>query len=285
MCKISVVMSAYNVEKYVSESIESVLKQSFSDFEFIIVNDGSTDDTLSIIRSFKDERIKLIENKHDFIESLNLGMKAATGKYIARMDADDIMHIDRLRIEQAILEENPDITVCTSWISPFGEGIPKGTINRTISGIVKSPLLHLLRNNLFFNPTSIMRSDFIRKNKLKYEYYDFAEDYKWWVEMAKAGAIFYIEPQSLLYYRISESQVTNRFKYKMTETSIRIKKEIIDFLIASNNNLFTELSETLTVFYKLKTNNLLSEEDIIRFFHVLFTKNEIFLTTDDYRYK
>ena len=148
MCEISVVMSAYNVEKYVSEAIESVLKQSFSDFEFIIVNDGSTDDSLSIIHSFKDKRIKLIENKHDFIESLNLGMKAATGKYIARMDADDIMHVDRLRIEQAILEENPDITVCTSWISPFGENIPKGTVNRTISGIVKSPLLHLLRNNL-----------------------------------------------------------------------------------------------------------------------------------------
>ncbi len=279
MCEISVVMSAYNVEKYVSEAIESVLKQSFSDFEFIIVNDGSTDDSLSIIHSFKDKRIKLIENKHDFIESLNLGMKAATGKYIARMDADDIMHVDRLRIEQAILEENPDITVCTSWISPFGENIPKGTVNRTISGIVKSPLLHLLRNNLFFNSTSMMRSYFIKKNALKYEYYDFAEDYKWWMEMAKAGAVFYIEPQLLLYYRISESQVTNRFKNKMRETSIRIKKEIVNFLITLNSNRFDELSEISQALYKLKESNLLSEEDIMVFFHMLFIKNEYFLIT------
>jgi glycosyltransferase involved in cell wall biosynthesis len=257
MKAISVVMSAYNVEKYVSEAIESVLKQSFSDFEFIIVNDGSTDDTLSIINSYKDKRIKLIGNKHDFIESLNLGMKAANGKYIARMNADDIMHVDRLRIEQAILEENPDITVCTSWISPFGENIPKGTINRTISGIVKSPLFHLLRNNLFFNSTSMMRSDFIRKNKLKYEYYDFAEDYKWWVEMAKAGAVFYIEPQSLLYYRISESQVTYRFKDKIKETSIQIKKEIIGFLITLNSMRFIELSEFLKALYKLNKKNII----------------------------
>ena len=91
----------------------------------------------------------------------------------------------------------------------------------------------------------MMRSYFIKKNALKYEYYDFAEDYKWWMEMAKAGAVFYIEPQLLLYYRISESQVTNRFKNKMRETSIRIKKEIVDFLITLNSNRFDELSEIL----------------------------------------
>ncbi|SFL33228.1 glycosyltransferase family 2 protein [Proteiniphilum acetatigenes] len=274
MREVSVVMSAYNVEKYVSEAVESVLKQSFPDFEFIIVDDGSTDNTLSIIRSFKDKRIKVIENRHDFIGSLNLGMKAATGKYVARMDADDIMHIDRLRIEYTALEENPDITVCTSWISPFGEDIPKGTVNRTISGIIKSPLLYLLRNNLFFNPTSMMRGDFLRENTLKYEYYDFAEDYKWWIEMAKAGAVFYIEPQSLLYYRVSDSQVTRRYKDKMRETSIQIKKEIIDFLIVLNSNRFAELSEILTALYKLQAKNLMTDEDVFAFLHTLLAKNQ-----------
>lgn len=276
---ISVVMSVYNVEKCVSEAIKSVLKQSFSDFELIIVDDGSTDNTVSVIHSFQDRRIILIENEHDFIKSLNLGMETASGKYIARMDADDIMHIDRLRIEYAVLEENPDITICTSWISPFGEDIPKGTISRTISGIVKSPLLHLLRNNLIFNPTSMMRSNFIKKHAIKYEYYDFAEDYKWWVEMAKAGAVFYIEPQSLLYYRISDSQVTHRYKEKMRETSICIRKEIADYLITLNSKQFPEFSEILKAFNKLKTSNLLSEEDIIGFIYTLFAKNENLLIT------
>lgn len=79
---ISVVMPTYNVEKYVAEAIESVLNQTFNNFEFIIVDDGSTDSTKSIIQSFKDNRIKLIENEHNFIASLNIGINNASGKYI-----------------------------------------------------------------------------------------------------------------------------------------------------------------------------------------------------------
>lgn len=79
---ISVVMPTYNAEKYVAEAIESVLNQTFNNFEFIIVDDGSTDSTKSIIQSFKDNRIKLIENEHNFIASLNIGINNASGKYI-----------------------------------------------------------------------------------------------------------------------------------------------------------------------------------------------------------
>ena len=94
MCEISVVMPVYNAEMYVKDAIESVLKQSFGVFEFIIIDDGSTDKTCSIIQSFDDKRIKLIVNKHDFIGSLNLGLDSAEGKYIARMDADlSLIHI------------------------------------------------------------------------------------------------------------------------------------------------------------------------------------------------
>ncbi|MGL5227941.1 MAG: glycosyltransferase family 2 protein [Bacteroidales bacterium] len=86
-----------------------------------MVDDGSTDDTKDIIRSFTDNRIKLICNEHDFIGSLNLGLKESSGKYIARMDADDIMHPDRLKIQYNIMEEEPEITVSGSWIIVFGE--------------------------------------------------------------------------------------------------------------------------------------------------------------------
>lgn len=120
----------------------------------------------------------------------------------------------------------------------------------------------------------MMRGDFLRENTLKYEYYDFAEDYKWWIEMAKAGAVFYIEPQSLLYYRVSDSQVTRRYKDKMRETSIQIKKEIIDFLIVLNSNRFAELSEILTALYKLQAKNLMTDEDVFAFLHTLLAKNQ-----------
>ena len=90
---ISIVMPAYNAEMYIREAIDSVICQSFPDFECIVVDDGSTDGTRDIIRAYHDKRIVLLENKHDFIASLNLGMDAARGRYIARMDADDIMHL------------------------------------------------------------------------------------------------------------------------------------------------------------------------------------------------
>lgn len=185
------------------------------DTAIIIVDDGSTDNTSSIIHSFNDKRIKYIKNKHDYINSFNVGLDAAPGKYIARMDADDIMQIHRLKIEYAIMEEEPNITVCTSWISLFGEDFPGGTINPTVYGILNAPLLHLLERNILYNPTAMMRNSFIKRHKLRYEYYDYAEDYKWWVEMAKRGAVFYIESQPLVFHRIrGHRPVANLQKYK-----------------------------------------------------------------------
>lgn len=272
-------MAAYNAGEYIAETMESVLSQSFPDFEFVIVDNGSTDNTLSIIRSFKDRRIRIIENSHDFIGSLNMGMDTAQGKYIARMDADDIMHVDRLKIQRAIMEEEPGITICSSWMSPFGKEIPKGAVPRTISGILKSPLLHLLKNNPIVNSTSIMRRDFIKKHALQYEYYEHAEDYKWWVEMAKSGAVFYIEPQPLVYCRISEIQEDHVCKEKMSDSSINIKKEIVDYLVMINKERFPGLADAVRAIYNLKANELMADNDILSFFYFLFEKNKYTLVT------
>lgn len=242
MNTISVVMSAYNVEKWIAASIESILKQTFTDFELIIIDDGSTDNTRSIIQSYADERIKLITNSHDFISSLNKGLDAASGEFIARMDADDIMHIDRLAIEYAIMKENPQLTACSSWMYTFGEGVANGNVSSTIAGMVDSPLLHLLRANIFFNPTSMIRRDFVEEHRIRYKYYDYAEDYRWWVDMALSGAAFYIIPQPLHYYRISGSQVSNRYRKEQIESSIRIRQEIADALIDMNSGKYPILA-------------------------------------------
>ena len=89
-------MPVYNASRYLRDCIDSILSQSFTDFELLIVDDGSTDDSVEIIRSYSDSRIRLIENKHDYIGSLNLLLQEARGKYIARMDADDVMLPNRL---------------------------------------------------------------------------------------------------------------------------------------------------------------------------------------------
>lgn len=88
---ISVCMPVYNASRYLRDCIDSILSQSFTDFELLIVDDGSTDDSVEIIRSYSDSHIRLIENKHDYIGSLNLLLQEARGKYIARMDADDVI--------------------------------------------------------------------------------------------------------------------------------------------------------------------------------------------------
>ena len=99
MVEISVCMPSYNASQYIGECIDSVLNQSFTDFKFVIVDDGSTDNTVQIIKEYADSRIRLIENDHDFIESLNTSIRLAEGKYIARMDSDDIMMPNRLIIK------------------------------------------------------------------------------------------------------------------------------------------------------------------------------------------
>ena len=101
---ISVCMSMYNASKYLRECIDSVLAQTFKNFEFLIVDDGSTDNSVEIVKSYNDSRIRLLCNKHDYIESLNLLLKEAQGKYIARMDADDVMQYNRLSIQYEYLQ-------------------------------------------------------------------------------------------------------------------------------------------------------------------------------------
>jgi glycosyltransferase involved in cell wall biosynthesis len=109
-------MPAYNEETYIPFAIESILNQKFSDFEFIIVDDGSTDGTRDVIRSFDDNRIHLIENAKNRgrAHAANMGLKHASGEYIANMDADDIVHPNRLHAQVNILNANPNISIVGS---------------------------------------------------------------------------------------------------------------------------------------------------------------------------
>lgn len=274
MCEISVVMPVYNSEKYVKQSVESVLAQSFDDFEFIIVDDGSTDNTRSIILSFADERIKLIQNKHDFIKSLNIGMNNACGKYIARMDADDIMHIDRLKIQYAIMQEYIDITVCGTWMNTFDTNLQNINLSGNVSGLVEGPILKLIQGNFLFHPTTMLRMDFLRKNSLKYESYSYAEDYKLWSEIAKLGGQFYIENQPLLYYRTSDSQVSTKYRDEQKKSTGIIIIENIEYLMGQNKQEYPELSDLYDNFCKLQKKQLITKNEIAAYFQNLFSKNE-----------
>lgn len=282
MSKISVVMPTYNASKYVSEAIESTLKQSFFDFEFIIVDDGSTDNTREIIRSYDDNRIKLVENEHNFIGSLNKGLELAGGKYIARMDADDIMHIDRLKIQYSIMEAKPEIDICSAWMAPFGDNIPKGSVSRSLSGLIDAPLLQLLQACIFFHPTIMMRVSFIRHNQLKYDKdYVYAEDYKLWTEAAKCGGTFFIEAQPLLYYRVSKGQISNVKHIEQRGISNKIKKEILEHLFNLNKDVYSTLHNLNENLWTLHQQNLMTDRDVFDLFFSLFSKNRRTMNLSD----
>ncbi len=116
--KVTVLMPVYNGAQYLHEAIDSILNQTFADFEFLIINDGSTDGSLDIIKSYNDNRIKLVNNETNLgiVETLNKGIKQARGKYIARMDCDDISMPERLEKQVKFLEVNPEISVVASHI-------------------------------------------------------------------------------------------------------------------------------------------------------------------------
>ncbi len=227
---VSIVMPVYNAAETVSSSINSILVQRFVDWELLVLDDGSTDNTIEVISGFNDLRIRLIHCDHNFIATLNRGFSEAKGKYIARMDADDLMFPERLMIQYNIMEKRKNIDVCSSWMEAFGENMPNRLLGN-LYGEIKDPILKLLQTNIVFHPTVMIRRSFWKNHNLKYREYKYAEDYKLWYEMASLGARFYIEAQPLLYYRISQQQVTNIRRAEQNMTSQIIRWEIIEYLI------------------------------------------------------
>ena len=273
--EISVIMPVYNAEKYITESIESILRQSFSDFELIVIDSGSTDDTRPLVHSFHDRRLIVIQSASNDSELLNTGMQRAKGKYIAFMNPGDIMHIDRLKIQQAILEEEPEIAVCGAWTASFDSHAPAGKISLCGTGLIERPLLQLLQPGFLTPSTVLLRKDFPERHHLQYENYPCAEHYKLWVEIAKRKGLFYIESQPLLFCRVSEMQEESSKQSEQEESSLRIRREIVEYLIEQNRNKYPELVDLYHTICALKAKDLFSHDEIFSFFHTFFTKNKL----------
>ena len=219
MPMISVVMSVYNGEKYLKESIESVLNQSYIDFEFIIINDGSKDNSLNIINSYNDERIKLINNEENkgLIYSLNKGIEKAIGKYILRFDADDICLKDRFKIQVEFMEENEDVYMMSGFAKWFVDG--KDIITKTI----KTPSSYeeikagLIFENHINHSCVIMKRELFSKYNYKYDSrYLHIEDYGLWLEIAEKFKVKTLD-KILIKCRISKTSVTSTANKDMRE--------------------------------------------------------------------
>ncbi|MFN5182505.1 MAG: glycosyltransferase [Bacteroidota bacterium] len=205
--KISVLMSVYNSASYLKESIDSVLSQTFTDFELIIINDGSTDSSWKIINDFKDERIIKIDNDGNkgLIYSLNLGLNLASGTFIARMDSDDICFPNRFQAQFDYLISNPDVAVLGSDYINFSETSEKKCVTLKGKDVLKSWLTF---SSPLCHPSVMMRADSIRSLSNAYDTnFRHVEDYELWTRMALN---FNLEnlPLNLIRYRHHNQQVS-----------------------------------------------------------------------------
>ena len=226
---ISVVMPVYNAEKYLDESIQSILNQTYKDFEFIIVNDGSTDKSLDIIKKYQktDDRIVLIDRENKgLVFSLNEGISIAQGKYIARMDADDISLSSRLDKQILLLEKNENIIACGSWIGVFKN---KHHINKVQKFPLNSDfcLARLLFGVPMAHPSVMVdklaliklkeKDGFIYDEKMRY-----IEDYDLWVRLSRYGEYANVQ-EVLLNYRNTPNSATDIGEKNITD---RVRRTI-----------------------------------------------------------
>jgi len=203
--KVSVIMPVYNCANYVKEAVESILNQNLTDFEFIIIDDASTDGTQNIIKKFKDPRITFIQKPFNsgYTSSLNSGINIAKGVYIARMDGDDMSLPERFTEQVSFLESHADILACGTWFKIIDS-----------DEVIKFPSnpdeikVALLESNVIGHPTVMLRKKCLIESGLRYtEAMEPAEDYDLWTRLIAYGKIANI-PKVLLNYRQHTNQVS-----------------------------------------------------------------------------
>jgi len=203
--RVTVLMPVFNGAEYLKEAIESILGQTYRDFEFIIIDDGSGDRSLEIIKSFKDERIKTLINEKNLgmSASLNRGLEIARGEYIARMDSDDISLPQRLEKQVRFMDRNPKVGVCGTWLEFFGESTMILRFSSD-SEQIKADLLFYLSIG---HPTVILRREMFKRFNLSYDAEYEGEDYELWTRAIKHFNFSNIQEVLYKYRRHSAQRV------------------------------------------------------------------------------
>ena len=239
-------MPVYNAAPYLAEALNSILSQTFDDFELIIIDDCSTDNTPAIIFAIEDCRVRKYfkEKNTGYTNSLNKGLTLSHGKYIARMDADDISEKHRFQEQVAFLEQHPDFGIVGSYVSTIPE--------TGLGGLWKFPekdadiRTQLLANSPFAHPAVMMRKELLIQNNICYDpEFEPCEDYKLWVQLLKITKGYNI-PKVLLNYRLSNTQTISIRKQELINKSNSIRSQLITDLTG-----YTPLAKEAKVHYYL----------------------------------
>lgn len=239
--RVTVLMPAHNAVSYVPASVRSILNQTFSDFEFIIIDDASSDDTGNVVRQFGDSRIRYFRNEQNLgvARTLNQGLDLAKGEYIVRADADDICLPWRIERQVKFMDAHPEIGVSGSRVRLFGSELP--VVNRCPVGsdIVKA---YLLLDNPLIHPSVIMRKKALDKHNLRYDpRFARSEDFDLWSRAADCFTIDNV-PEVLVKMRCHAGSVTSTASDAMTHQT--------EMILARNlRKLGMDLTEEMARFH------------------------------------
>ena len=244
----SIIVPVYNCERTLVDTLESILKQSFNDYEVIIINDCSTDDSLNILKKYIDifKNIKIINNEKNLgvAKSRNIGFGLAKGKYIALLDSDDIWESNKLSIQKKCIDKTQCDICCTSYdfINSNGDSIKRPYV-------IPSKIVYftLLKENIIGCSTVAVKRDLLSAKSMKDKYYH--EDYALWLDLTRSGAYVVGISDVLMHYRISESSrsynkskaASNRFKIYIEQEHLGIFKSIYYFFCYAINGLRKKL--------------------------------------------
>jgi len=271
-------MSVYNQEKFLSESIESILCQSERNFEFLIIDDGSSDGSYNLIQNYSktDDRIKLFKNSKNLglTKSLNKILKKSKGKYIARMDADDISIDSRLKEELSVFTENNNIGVVFSLskiIDSDGNIVCKKWQPIKINNILDKMPYH---NYITHSSCMINRDIFMKFGGYNENYY-LAQDWELWLRLINQSVNFYCVNKVLLLLRVHDTNISNKSSKSLRDSSsnfavailkIRNRNKLDAILFVLHNRI--SFSECLKFMF-----NLLIPQGIFMFASVLYKKH------------
>ncbi len=229
---VSVIMTNYNTpEEYLRAAMESILSQTYSNIEFIVVDDGSTNNSRSVIESYQDDRIIFIQNEKNLgiTKSLNIALARATGEFVARMDADDISLPQRLERQVSYMSEHPEVVVCGTGVRLFGDKDKEICYVLPDRQVMQIRLLFSNHTGIF-HPTVMFRHAALIEHGITYnEAYPVVQDYRMYIDCCRIGECTNI-PEILLQYRVHKSQTTNQYNALHKECDRRIIDEQLSWL-------------------------------------------------------
>lgn len=240
MPKLSILMPVYNSEITIKDTILSIVNQNHKDYEILIIDDYSNDNTINIIQEIKSNKIRVLKsNRKGLVNALNTGIDYCDCEYIIRMDSDDISRQERLSVQEEILDKNKNIITVGSNIEFFcgSEGLSNYPITN------KQCKDFLLTSPCFAHPTVAIRRATLSKYNIKYKNeYQYAEDYKLWCDLAEYGSFINIS-KPLLSYRVHKNQISTKKNIIQRNIHTRISHE--NLLSIGVNTSFDDLYKIL----------------------------------------